>query len=60
MVKHITVNGAAVQVLNTLSDGPGTDVHTFELKGGSYVYRVADTWFLQERGKFKIPVKVAQ
>jgi hypothetical protein len=60
MVKHITVNGTAVQVLNSLSDGPGTDVHTFELKGGSYVYRVADVWFLQERGLFKVPVTVGR
>jgi len=60
MVKQITVNGAAAKVINTLSCGPGSEPHTFELSGGSYVYQIADVWWLQERGQFKRAVRVAQ
>jgi hypothetical protein len=55
-----TVNGQTVRVVNTLSSGPGQAPHTLELAGGAYVYEIAGQWFLQERGKFKVAVKVAR
>jgi hypothetical protein len=58
MVKSINVNGRTEVVLNTLSVGPGEQPHTYELKGGSYVYEVAGQWFLQARGQFKRAVQV--
>jgi hypothetical protein len=60
MVKQIAVNGTARTVVNTLSYGPGTVPHTYELAGGSYVYEIAGSWFLQARGQFKQNVTVAQ
>ena len=58
MVNEITVNGSLVQVLNTLSYGPGESVHTYELKGGSYVYEISGSWFIQERGQLKRRVEI--
>lgn len=59
MTKSININGRETVVLNTLSCGPGCEPHTYELNGGSYVYRIADEWFLQVRGQFKRRVEVA-
>jgi hypothetical protein len=58
MVKQITVNGAARTVVNTGSYGPGLEPHTYELKGGSWVYRIADKWYLGQPGQFKRQVEV--
>lgn len=60
MVNEINVNGRPVVVLNTVSCGPNCTPHTYELKGGSYVYEVAGEWWLQQRGKIKYKVEVAQ
>lgn len=59
MANTVTVNGVERKVTNTLSDGPGTAVHTYELTQGAYVYRVGREWWLQERGQFKRKVEVA-
>ena len=59
MVNEINVNGKPVAVVNTLSCGLGCGPHTFELKGGSYVYEIAGQWWLQERGREKRRVEVA-
>jgi hypothetical protein len=59
MMNHITVNGVERKVTATLSDGPGTAVHTYELTRGAYVYRVGNGWWLQERGQFKREAVVA-
>lgn len=59
MVNAISINGRTVAVLNTLSSGPGCQPHTYELKGGSYVYEIAGEWFLQVRGQSKRRVEVA-
>jgi hypothetical protein len=59
MTNTITVNGRTEKVLNTLSSGPGQPVHTYELRGGSYVYEIAGIWWLQEAGQFKRRVEVA-
>lgn len=59
MANTITVNGRTVRVLNTLSCGPGEAPHTYELKGGAYVYRVGREWWLQERGREKRPVSLS-
>jgi hypothetical protein len=53
MTKSININGRPVVVLNTLSCGPGCEPDTYNLKGGSYVYRIAGEWWLQVRGQFK-------
>jgi len=58
MANTITVNGRAMQVTNTLSCGPGCTPHTYELKGGSYVYQVGREWFLQVRGQSARKVEV--
>jgi hypothetical protein len=60
MVNAINVNGRPVVVLNTLSVGPNCQPHTYELKGGSYVYEVAGQWFLQERGQLRRVVEVGR
>lgn len=44
------------RVTNTLSTGPGTPVETYELTGGSYVYRVGDRWKLQRPGQYAVIV----
>jgi hypothetical protein len=60
MVNTLTVNGRTVAVLNTLSCGPGCQPHTYELSGGSYVYEIAGSWWLQERGQSKREVTVGR
>lgn len=52
MTKTIAINGHVVTVLNRLSSGPGAEPHTYELRGGSYVYEIAGRWWLQERGQY--------
>lgn len=59
MVNHITVNGSVKQVVNTLSCGPGEKPHTYELKGGSYVFEIGGVWWLAEKGQSKRNVEVA-
>lgn len=61
MTKSIHINGRAAVVLNALSCGPGCTPHTYELKGGSYVYQIAGQWWLQERRATarKVAVEVA-
>jgi hypothetical protein len=59
MTKSINVNGRETLVLNSLSSGPNCAPHTYELKGGSYVYEIAGAWWLQERGQFARRVEVA-
>jgi hypothetical protein len=59
MTKSININGRETVVLNSLSCGPGCTPHTYELKGGSYVYQIAGEWFLQVRGQDKRKVEVA-
>ena len=56
----ITINGRQYEATNALSSGPGCEAHTYELRGGDYVYRVADTWWLQQRGQWKRAVEVAR
>ena len=60
MANVITVCGLERKVFNALSCGPGCVPHTYELGGGAYVYRIADDWWLQERGQFKRKVEVAR
>jgi hypothetical protein len=58
-MKTIKINGRDEKVTNTLSCGPGEAPHTYELTRGRYVYRIADVWYLQIPGQFKILVSVA-
>jgi hypothetical protein len=60
MANTVTVNGQAVAVVNTLSCGPGCTPHTYELRGGSYVYEIAGIWWLQMGGQSKRQVEVAR
>ena len=59
-MRAVKVDGVPREVVNTLSSGPGAPVHTYELRGGSYVYKVGAQWWLQERGQFKRPVTVEE
>ena len=54
----ILVDGSPRRVLNQLSSGLGCEPHTFELSDEAYVYRIGNTWKLQERGHFARPVVV--
>lgn len=59
MMKTVTVNGAAVKVLNTYSVGPGSEAHTIDIPGG-YLYRIAGEWRLQRPGQFPVVVEVTK
>jgi hypothetical protein len=55
----ITVDGRQRDVVNRYSTGPNdTEWHTYDLRGGAYIQRGVDGWYLQERGQFKRLVRV--
>ncbi len=59
MTKTISVNGKERAVVTSLSSGPGTEAHSYQIKGGAWVCRYGFNWFIEEPGQFKRQVEVA-
>lgn len=57
--KTIRVNGVTRTATNWYSSGPGTEVHTYDLKGGrAYVRNYGAGWVLHRDGDFPRKVTV--
>lgn len=49
-IYEIKINGALYPVVDRLSSGPGTPVHTYELGRGRWVAQIAGEWKLHQPG----------